>query len=264
MFVRYSWLSALDENHVGSDLQAGQLRLSLWRKSRSTKQFRPDTRWSRLSLLNQVDPYCRRQSGCFCDRRDRRLRLCQSSKMGHPIFRPLFCHELEEDFNSYEYVAFVAYHKDYRNWVVHELIRNLKGGLPGDSMEESTSEPRQRIRLCVRDRDFLGGVLIQENISQSIEKSRKTILVISKNLAQSSWCEYELQMARMQSLIKGREIIVTVLLEPADVEQFSKTLGRLIRKNTYIEWLGDPRCKRWVLDAAEKSCRQSKRDSKCN
>ena len=46
-------------------------------------------------------------------------------------------------------------------------------------------------------------------------------------------------MARMQSVNKGREIIVAVLLEPVVVEMFSKTLGRLIRKNTYIEWRED-------------------------
>ena len=148
--------------------------------------------------------------------------------------------ELEEDPDSYEYDAFVAYHKDDRNWVVHELIRNLEGGLPGDPVEKCTSDPRQTVRLCVHDRDFLGGALIQENILQSIERSRKTILVISKNFARSSWCEYELQMARMQSFNKGREIIVAILLEPVDVENFSKTLGRLIRKNTYIEWHEEP------------------------
>ena len=45
-------------------------------------------------------------------------------------------------------------------------------------------------------------------------------------------------MARMQRVNKGLKIVVAVL-EPVDVEKFSKALVRLIRKNTYIEWLGD-------------------------
>ena len=45
-------------------------------------------------------------------------------------------------------------------------------------------------------------------------------------------------MARMQRVNKGLKIAVAVL-EPVDVEKFSKALVLLIRQKTYIEWRED-------------------------
>ena len=92
------------------------------------------------------------------------------------------------------------------------------------------------VRLGIHERDFVPGLPTQENILNSIDSSRKTIIVISKKFVTSSWCEYELQMARMQNIDKGRDTIVAILLEQVDVYAFlSTTLGKIIRRNTYIE-----------------------------
>lgn len=53
----------------------------------------------------------------------------------------------------------------------------------------------QKIKLCVYERDFIAGKQISDCITESIRSSRKVILVISKNFAQSAWCRYETDLA---------------------------------------------------------------------
>ena len=136
----------------------------------------------------------------------------------------------------FEYDAFVAYHNADLNWVRHELFKNLdtEGG-EADLEDQST-----RFRLCIHDRDFTPGVPIEDNIVRAIENSRKTILVLSQKFLTSGWCEFELQIARMESFDKGRNLIIVVMLEPLKIENMSKSLRLLIRRNTYIEWFEDP------------------------
>ena len=145
--------------------------------------------------------------------------------------------ELDDDMDNYEYDAFVAYHSDDRNWVIKELMKNLE-----DNSDEGLNETTlPSFRLCIHERDFVPGLPIQENILKSIDSSRKTILVISQKFVTSSWCDYEFQMARMRSIDKARDIIIAILLGPVEADKlFSTTLGKIIRRNTYIEWNDDP------------------------
>ena len=136
----------------------------------------------------------------------------------------------------FEYDAFVAYHKDDLKWVQHELFKHLDTeGREGDLDDQTI-----RFRLCIHDRDFIPGVSIEDNIVRAIENSRKTILVLSQKFLTSGWCEFELQMARMESFDKGRNLIIAVMLEPLEIEKMSKSLKLLIRRNTYIEWFKNP------------------------
>ena len=97
-----------------------------------------------------------------------------------------------------------------------------------------------RLRLCIHDRDFLPGEAIEENILKAIDTSRKTIVVLSKNFLKSVWCEFELEIARKECVEKGRNLIIAVMLEPLTVEdKMPRSVKRLIRKNTYIEWPED-------------------------
>ena len=144
--------------------------------------------------------------------------------------------ELQDDDTEYEYDAFVSYHKDDRGWVRNELYENIdmRDG-EVDTIDQS------RFRLCIHDRDFIPGEAIEENILKAIESSRKTIVVLSKNFLKSAWCEFELQIARKECVEKGRNLIIAVMLEPLSVDdKMSRSVERLIRKNTYIEWPGDP------------------------
>ena len=143
--------------------------------------------------------------------------------------------EFEGSEEEYEYDAFISFHSDDQDWVWNEL--HEKFGRTEDSVE---TDNQPRFRLCIHERDFVPGGLIEENILRSIESSRKTIVVLSRNFLQSVWCEFELQIARRECIERGRDLIIAVMLEPLPGDiKISRSVERLIRENTYIEWPTD-------------------------
>ena len=146
--------------------------------------------------------------------------------------------ELQDDDTEYEYDAFVSYHKDDRGWVRNELHENID--MRDGEVDTIGQADQPRFRLCIHDRDFIPGEAIEKNILKAIESSRKTIIVLSRNFLKSAWCEFELQIARKECVEKGRNLIIAVMLEPLSVDdKMSRSVERLIRKNTYIEWNED-------------------------
>ena len=143
--------------------------------------------------------------------------------------------EFEESVGEYEYDAFVSFHSDDQDWVWNELHENL-----GETQDNEETNNQPRFRLCIHERDFVPGDLIEENIFKSIESSRKTIVVLSRNFLQSVWCEFELQIARRLCVERGRDLIIAVMLEPLPTNiKISSSVERLIRRNTYIDWPTD-------------------------
>jgi hypothetical protein len=143
---------------------------------------------------------------------------------------------------TYTYDAFVVYHGRDHTWVNDVLLPRLENGFETDN-QTTTAELQpisQRIirnlRLCVHERDFLPGEDILGNIWSKMERSRKVILVVSKNFTLSHYCEYEMNLARMQSVEQGRNKIVPIVLEMPEMDEVSDCLSWLMRKVTYIEW----------------------------
>jgi len=69
-----------------------------------------------------------------------------------------------------------------------------------------------------------------------MEESRKVILVISKNFTMSNYCNYEIDLARMLSVEKARNLLVPVMLENVRMADMSDSLRWIVRRLTYIEW----------------------------
>ena len=129
---------------------------------------------------------------------------------------------LERADGSYVYDAFVAHNSNDASWVVRHLLPRL--------------ETEGRCRLCLRQRDWPIGRDISENIVDSIEASRKVIVVLSNNFAQSQWCRMELEMANHRRLSNWRNSLVLVLLETISPENQNATLRCLLTTHTYLEW----------------------------
>ena len=106
--------------------------------------------------------------------------------------------ELEEIDTQYEYDAFVIYDKNDFEWVRKNCTKNLIR-----KMTKVELITRHAFRLCLHERDFMPGATIGENVLRAIDSSRKTIVVLSRNFLQSKWCEFELQMARIECVEKG-------------------------------------------------------------
>ena len=126
------------------------------------------------------------------------------------------------DGSSYVYDAFVAHNSDDRVWVIKSLLPRL--------------ELEGRYRLCLHQRDWLVGREISENIVESIEKSRKVIVVLSNSFAKSRWCQIELAMANNRCLGHRRKSLILVLLETISPENQTATMRCLLTTQTYLEW----------------------------
>ncbi len=83
------------------------------------------------------------------------------------------------------YDAFVSYSQHDAEWVEEILVPEL----------ESAHPP---FALCLHKRDFQPGRWIVDNIIDSIEKSHRTLFVLSEHFVTSEWCRYELDFSHFR------------------------------------------------------------------
>ncbi|XP_047421894.1 toll-like receptor 10 [Sciurus carolinensis] len=133
---------------------------------------------------------------------------------------------------SVHFHAFISYSEHDSLWVKNELIPNLE--------KEDGS-----VSICLHERNFDPGKSIAENIVSCVEKSYKSIFVLSPNFVQSEWCHYELYFAHHNLLHERSDRILLILLEPIPLycipTRFHE-LKALMEKKAYLEWPKD-RCK---------------------
>ncbi|KAM8772705.1 toll-like receptor 2 [Acanthopagrus schlegelii] len=128
-----------------------------------------------------------------------------------------------------EYDAFVSYSEMDSGWVETHLVPEL----------EQTEPP---LRLCLHKRDFLPGGWILDNIMEAIEKSHRTLFVLSQHFVNSEWCKYELDYTHFRLFDHNDDAVVLILLEPIDKDTIPKKfckLRRVMNSRTYLEWPDD-------------------------
>ncbi|XP_032437863.1 toll-like receptor 2 type-1 [Xiphophorus hellerii] len=131
--------------------------------------------------------------------------------------------------------AFVSYSEEDASWVENFLVPEMEE--PSDS--ESPTSP---LTLCLHKRDFLPGHWIMDNIMSAIERSRRTVFVLSENFVQSDWCRYELDFSHFWLFEAGGDAAILILLEPLSKDDVPKRfckLRKLMSSTTYLEWPQD-------------------------
>ena len=123
-----------------------------------------------------------------------------------------------------KYDAFIAYSQSDINWVIYTLAKRLEN-----------PESGQRFTLCLHHRDFMVGAAISDNIVQSVESSRHTIIVVSKNFLSSEWCRLEFRVALHQSLLEKKRHLIIILLEDIPTSEFEPELKRCMQTLTYVK-----------------------------
>lgn len=123
--------------------------------------------------------------------------------------------------------AFISYSSKDDNWVLNTLVRRLE-----------SKEKGPAFKLCVHHRDFEVGESIADNVAKSVESSRHTVLVLSRNFAKSEWCIYEFRTAMHQSLMEKRRHMVIILLEDVPKAELEADLRKCLETVTYIQ-VGD-------------------------
>lgn len=128
-----------------------------------------------------------------------------------------------------EYDAFVSFSEMDSGWVEAHLVPEM----------EQTEPP---LRLCLHKRDFIAGGWIMDNIMDAIEKSHRTLFVLSQHFVRSEWCKYELNYTHFRLFDQNDDTVVLILLEPIDKETIPKKfckLRRVMNSRTYLEWPDD-------------------------
>ncbi|XP_035531574.1 toll-like receptor 2 type-2 isoform X2 [Morone saxatilis] len=136
--------------------------------------------------------------------------------------------------------AFVSYSERDASWVENFLVPELEE--PSEIDEDSVNHRRpQPLTLCLHKRDFLPGHWIVDNIMSAMERSRRTVFILSENFVQSDWCRYELDFSHFWLFDghAGRDAAILILLEPLSKDDIPKRfykLRKLMGSTTYLEW----------------------------
>lgn len=135
----------------------------------------------------------------------------------------------QEDQLGVEFHAFVSYSQHDAEWVQSSLLPNLEG-------------PAGGLRICQHEKHFVPGKTIVQNIISCVEKSRRSVFVLSGHFVKSEWCHYELYFASHQHLSQGSDSVVMVLLEPLPqylIPSKYYQLKAMMGRHTYLEWPQD-------------------------
>ena len=132
---------------------------------------------------------------------------------------------LDEEDKKYD--AFVSYHSSQDDFVVYEMLPNLEGTNPA-------------YKLCVHFRDFPAGAAIVDNITESIENSKRTIVLLNDQFLISEWCRYEFQAAHFEALSNKMNSLILVLLEDVNPDLVDGGLKLYMKTRTYLRY-DDPR-----------------------
>ncbi|KAK6177215.1 hypothetical protein SNE40_015359 [Patella caerulea] len=151
--------------------------------------------------------------GCLLYRLRWKLRyIYYGTRSSHPI------HTRNDEI--FEFDAFISYSDDARLFV--DQTMRLK-------VEEEAG-----LSLCLHSRDFIPSLPIAEGIVTAVKTSRKTVLVMSPDFVESSWCRYEMNMADMESKHTGRDALLILLYKPIKYDQIPETVMYQIKSHTYI------------------------------
>ncbi|XP_013380771.1 LOW QUALITY PROTEIN: protein toll-like [Lingula anatina] len=118
--------------------------------------------------------------------------------------------------------AFVSYSSQDYKWVVHNLRHTMENHVPP-------------YRLCVHDRDFIVGETIFDNIMNSVQQSKRMIMVLSQNYVDSEWCMMEFRTAHQKVLKERSKYLIIILFDDVNKDQLDEELLAYLNTSTYLE-----------------------------
>ena len=128
------------------------------------------------------------------------------------------------EMGHFDYDIFVSYDSGDLPWVRQHLVPELEGHLG--------------LRLCVHERDFLVGGNIVDNIADSVERSKKVMMLFSNTFVQSQWCQFELTFCLRHVMDYDDELII-VCLDDVSSRELTAAMMAVLKTTTYIQWVDD-------------------------
>ncbi|XP_036361282.1 probable serine/threonine-protein kinase DDB_G0272254 isoform X2 [Octopus sinensis] len=125
------------------------------------------------------------------------------------------------------YDVFISYKSSDadENWVKNILFPKI--------------EDDMGLKACVHFRDFVPGETISNNIIESIQNSRRTLLVLTNDYIDSEWTRMEYQVAQQEMFKLRHRIIPVILGNFKDLDIKDKNLKFILETVTYLQWPSD-------------------------
>ncbi|XP_070770277.1 toll-like receptor 8 [Enoplosus armatus] len=134
------------------------------------------------------------------------------------------------------YDVFVTY--DTRDPHVSEwVMSNLRVKL-----EE---EGEKHLPLCLEERDWSPGVPLVDNLTQSIQYSRKTLFVLTEGYVKTGVFKMAMYLAHQRLLDENVDVIVLLMLEPVLQHSHFLRLRRRLCGKSVVEWPRTPAAEPW-------------------
>ena len=130
-------------------------------------------------------------------------------------------HRGDQGQDHFVYDVFLSYGDGDRQLVTKDIVDNLEKDL--------------NLRLNIRDRDFEIGEMIAVNISKAIKQSRKTFLLVSRHFLANKWCNFEMNMAKMEETYQQRKVLVILFVEPIPMKRLPIGLMNLLKEKPSME-----------------------------
>lgn len=124
------------------------------------------------------------------------------------------------------YDVFVTY--DTKDPHVSEwVMKNLRVKL---------EEEGEYLPLCLEERDWLPGVPLVDNLTQSIRYSRKTLFVLTEGYVKTGAFKLAMYLAHQRLLDENVDVIVVLMLEPVLQHSHFLRLRRRLCGESVMEW----------------------------
>ncbi|XP_039527404.1 toll-like receptor 7 [Pimephales promelas] len=138
--------------------------------------------------------------------------------------------------NSTVYDAFVVYDTTdpaVHEWVTQELRIHL----------EEKGDPR--MQLCLEERDWVPGCPLIENLSQSIQLSKRTVFILTGHYIKSGSFRTAFYMAHQRLMDERNDVIVLIFLERMPCHSKYLKLRKRLYKKSVLEWPRNPQAQRY-------------------
>lgn len=118
--------------------------------------------------------------------------------------------------------AYISYSKDRAQFIYDTLVPAL--------------EERHGLHLWVTDRDSEAGASVAENIVHGICNSRKSVFLIDEQFLTDSWCDYDINMALLESIETNRNAIIIVLMKNVSPGMIPVHIIRFLKNEPSLEY----------------------------
>lgn len=122
----------------------------------------------------------------------------------------------------FQYDAFISYAKTFGSFMKHTAVPAL--------------EEIHNLSTWVYDKNCVPGISMAENITHAISNSKKAVLLINRNFLKDSWCEYETNMAVVESITTKRNMLVIVIMDQIDMNELPIYIQKLLKSERSLEY----------------------------